>query len=380
MKRPYLLKVRDGRWHYRLAGELNFHSTGIRVTGRSGNRGVAEAWVLEHAVAARSRPAATDLTLAEYAGPFFRPESDPRVIRMREEGREVGAEYLVRQRQLLEHHVLKDPLAGLRLLEITRADLLDFRRRLLAREGEHRNTANKVMAALKVILKEAVYLQDLPADPTAGIGAVKENRVAPGVLTAGELRALFPREGLGPWQDRRGYTCFLLAATTGMRRGEVLALRWSELDLEGRTVRIERAWKRYEHRAGSTKSGRPRVAPLPVATVEALIAYRESVIRHHPDDLVFCYDDGGQMGESWWEHRFHAAITAAGIQPAGRRLVPHSLRHSLATILAAEEYDREKIRSALGWADEAIRKHYTHLGAEHLRGQAEIVDRLLTGN
>ena len=374
MQRPFLVSKRGKVWYYRLAGEFTFHSTGQR-----GSRGSAEAWVLANVIGERHAPDAATKPLSEYAEPFFRRETDPHVLRRAEEGRRLGSGYLLQGRRMLERHILTDPIARMPIGRIARGDLLEFRRRLIAKNPGKTNTVNKAIATLKSLLKEAVFLQDLQADPSAGVGSLYYDRVRPGAFTAEELRILFPSSGRGPWMDHRDHACFLLAATTGMRHGEVMALRWRELDLEGRHVRIERAVKSGEEAFGPPKSGHARVAPLPEVTVDALLAYRETVVRHHPDDLVICHEDGTRFRHDWWLHRFRRALRVSGIQAAGRHLVPHSLRHSLATLLAAEEYDREKLRAALGWADESIRQNYTHLGPEHLRGQAEIVDRLLAG-
>lgn len=372
MMQPFLLKKVGKVWYYRLAGEVTFHTTGQRQS-----KGAAAAWVLAN-VTGPARPSqAGRLTLRQYSEPFYKPETDPRVARRRDEGRTIGLGHLVNCKPRTELYVWKDPIATRRMREVSRADLLAFRGRLVRKLGEQRNTIDKTLSALKTIFREAVYLPDIPADPTVGIGTVKESREAPDVLTPDEIRKPFPPGGLGPWPDHRARVAFLLAAITGMRRGELFALRWRDIDLEDASSRVARAWKRREDSMGLPKSGKPRAVPLPKATVEGLLALRDAVIRHHPDDLVHCYDAGGRMGETWWRKRFHRALEAAQIQPAGRRLVPHSLRHSLATLLAGEDYDRGKLRAALGWADEGIRRHYTHLGAERLRGQAEIVQRIL---
>ena len=336
-------------------------------------------------------PHATVATLRQYTSRYFLPGTDPRALRKRDEGRPIGLEHLANSRRWLELYIWPDPIARMGMAEIRRTDILDFRHRLVRRLGERRNTINKVMATLKVPFREALYAGHIGADPTVGVGTVRETRRTPGVLSGEELRELFPKEGPGPWRrwgvsrdgkrvlepDERARAAFLLAATTGMRRGEILALRWSAVDLERATLAVERAWKRRERKDGDPKSGKPRITPLPAVTVRALEALRDAGIRHHPTDFVFCHDDGERMGESWWRDRFRAALEVAGSPTAGRRLVPHSLRHSLATIAAATSYDPEKNREPLGWADEEVRRLYTHLGAEHLRGLAEIVDRVL---
>ena len=62
----------------------------------------------------------------------------------------------------------------------------------------------------------------------------------------------------------------------------------------------------------------------------------------------------------------------------GRNLKPHSLRHSLQTLLSASGQDLEKLRQYFGWSDVKIQKNYTHTKAEHLRPEADAIDDLFT--
>jgi integrase len=104
---------------------------------------------------------------------------------------------------------------------------------------------------------------------------------------------------------------------------------------------------------------------------------RDASIRTAPGDFVFCNDDGYAFGESWWRKRFAAALKKARIEDRGRHLTPHCLRHSVATLLAAEGVDPGHISAALGWGSEEMRLRYTHLGAEHLRDVADALGRVL---
>jgi integrase len=143
---------------------------------------------------------------------------------------------------------------------------------------------------------------------------------------------LFPSVGLGPWKEQKAYCCFLLAATVGMTRQELLALKWRHISFESKNVRIEDAWKGGDEE-GLPKWGRSRTSPLPEFTKNALLALRQDSIRTAPDDLVFCYDDGSRLGETWWRKRFVRSMEAAKIDWNGRNLKPHSFRHSLNTYL-----------------------------------------------
>jgi site-specific recombinase XerD len=100
--------------------------------------------------------------------------------------------------------------------------------------------------------------------------------------------------------------------------------------------------------------------------------------KHHTgeQDLVFCYKDGKRLGGTWWAIRFSRAMNNFGIDREGRKLRPHSFRHTLNTFLCEKGYDSAKVRSALGWADERIPDNYTHFGDRGFDGHRSIVDSL----
>jgi hypothetical protein len=76
-------------------------------------------------------------------------------------------------------------------LQIKRADILDFRERLIERMGYTR-TVQKAVSVLKTILKEAYFREDIARDPTAGIGVTKYNPKEVSIFTEEELQTLFP--------------------------------------------------------------------------------------------------------------------------------------------------------------------------------------------
>jgi integrase len=336
--RPFLLKKRGRFWYYRLAGQSSFHSSGFTRRMEADDE-ARRAWDL----ARTAKVVRCTKTLREYSQPFFRPATCPHLRRRREEGKSNSEVHTANSRSWMDRYVLTDPL----------------------------------MQTLKVVVHEALYRQDIDRDPTAGVGRLHEDTRISGVFTVEELRALFPEDGLGPWRTLQEKACFLLGASTGMRRGELLALTWDQLDFEAGAVRITQAWKTTTD-LGPPKSGKPRVCPLPSVAAKVLERHREDTgnIRTHPNDLVFCYDDGTRLGDTWWKKAFAGAMSRAGIPTRERHLRPHSLRHTLNTLLEARDYNPEKIRAALGWSGEAIRGHYLHLSLEHLQEQAEIVDGL----
>jgi integrase len=372
-RRPYTLfkrKDRKGVWYYRLADDPK------RVARSTGERLKHEAVDFVEKELANSRTN-DDKTLAEFLEPYYVWGRCPHVSRLVGEKKRVGEQHVRHQRALIAKYVLTDEkIARKNVHELRRGDILDFRGRLLEKKVTDRQ-ANRIIGALKTCLKEGVYREELDRDPTAGIGNIRQEVLERGVFTMDELRALFPAKGNGPWTDLRAYTVFLVAATVGARRGEILALRWRDIDLDRSTLNIERAWK-DETTLGEPKWGKARKdIPIPTTTAARLRAVRTESIHVMPDALVFCTEDGSRLSTRWWQTEFRAAVKKADIHAAGRRLTAHSFRHSLNTILRDRGVPAEKIRAAMGWTNEKTQDSYTHFGAEHLRAQADLVDGLL---
>jgi integrase len=369
-----LIQRENHYWYCRFRGEGSYKSTGTRDYNE------ALSWIeqrLRTAEIPRTSPARR--SFREYSAVFFIPETCPHFLRLREEGRQITRRYAHNQRIWLDKYILKDAIADKAIGELTRGDVFDFRRRLVSKLGEKVNTANKVLGVLKVIIREAVLREDIDRDPTARVGNLAEHRKEAGVFTAQELRALFPLEGLGPWEDLQAKTVFLVAAMTGMRRGELLALKWRHIDFENLVVKVEEAWK-GKIEIGPPKSGRSRVSPLTTVAAAALKELWESRSPNQSgsEALVFSYIDGTRLLDSWWKRAFASAIKTAGIDARARGIKPHSFRHTCATIRRGAGEDAAVIRAALGWSNERTQDGYTHFDASMLR--SEILEGILKGS
>ena len=367
MKRPYLLFKRDNVWYYRFAGEKTFHTTGQKT------RSKAEDFIIELLQSQETHGRPRHLTFRKYAQPFFDWDRCPHIRRLREEGKSITRRHAKIQRQRLKKHILPDTFSGKRLSEITRADVLDLRSRLLSRCSPA--TVNKALGIVKVIFREALYREEINRDPTAGVGKIKEQKVERGIFTVEELRELFPDHGYGPWRDVHDYTCFYLAAVTGLRRGEILVLRWRHIDFDRQFLTVSEAWKGGKE-IGPPKWDHNRLVPLSPKTISKLHRLRDASFRLGSDDFVYCYDTGMRFGETWWRKRFCAAMERAGIDRRARRLAPHSFRHTINTIVRDSGHDPAKIRAVLGWMEEAVQDNYTHWDLDHLKAWADIVDEI----
>jgi len=148
---------------------------------------------------------------------------------------------------------------------------------------------------------------------------------------------------------------YLTAAFTGLRMGEVLALRVRDVDFDNDTIRVSQSVDPIEG-IGSPKSGRGRSVPMipQVATALSRLLQRDRFTGD--DDLVFVNEVGRWLDGSALRRRYKDAQTAAGL----RLLRFHDLRHTFGTNgRASAESDRE-LQEWLGHADARTTARYTH--------------------
>src|SRR5271154_4812450 len=158
-----------------------------------------------------------------------------------------------------------------------------------------------------------------------------------------------------------------VAAYAGLRLGELLALRWRDVDFAGHALTISRAMS--DGIESSTKSGRVRRVPLPDQAAGALdrLSKRENFIGEN--ELVFCNALGRHLDGSALRRRFKRARDAAGLRP----LRFHDLRHTYGSLLAAAGVDLVTIQAVMGHSDLATTGRYLH--ARPASEQAETFTR-----
>lgn len=145
-----------------------------------------------------------------------------------------------------------------------------------------------------------------------------------------------------------------LAAYAGLRQGELLALRWSDVDFAGSAITVARAMSAGVE--SSTKSGRVRRVPLADQAAAALDRLSRRDHFTSPDDLVFCNVLGRALDDSALRKRYRRAQAAAGVRP----LRFHDLRHTFGSLLAADGVDVVAIKAAMGHSALATTSIYLH--------------------
>jgi integrase len=166
-------------------------------------------------------------------------------------------------------------------------------------------------------------------------------------------------------EDAQDAELVRVAAYAGLRRGELVALRWRDVVFAGRKIIVRRSLS-GETEVRSTKSRRAREVPLPDQAAAALDRLSQRGDFTGPDDYVFVSRLGRRLDPSALRRRFERARDAAGLDP----LRFHDLRHTYGSLLVAGGIDLASVKSAMGHSRIATTERYLHA-----RPAGELADR-----
>jgi integrase len=262
-----------------------------------------------------------------------------------------------RNKQIVDLHVVP-ALGRLKLKALTPAQVRWFYREKLDR-GLSSATVHKMHVVLHKALDQAVRDSLIPRNVTEAVKVPQVRRKEIEPLSAEETKKLLAAASEA---GERFEALYVLAVTTGLRQGELLALRWDDVDLEGRVLRVRRTLTRVK---GSYSLGEPKTArsrrsvSLTETTVEALRAHLarqlEEIDRvgslYQDGGLVFATERGTTVNPSNLRRRSFAPLLERAKLPGIRF---HDLRHTCATLLLTKNVNPKVVSEMLGHASIAI--------------------------
>src|SRR5215217_9401387 len=261
-----------------------------------------------------------------------------------------GYEYAVRP------HIVP-ALGRIKLKDLNSAHLRSFYRDRLD-SGRAPATVHKLHVVLHKALKAAVADGLIPRNAAAGLKLPR--------ITREEINPLSPKEThrlLEAASGDRLEALYVLAIATGLRQGELLALKWEDVDLERGVLRVRRTLTRA---GGKVSLGEPktkksrRSVNLTAAAVEALQSHLSHQLEemeqlgslYRPGGLVFANEIGGIINPSNLRNRsFARLLKRAGLPPDTRF---HDLRHTCATLLLSRNVNPKIVSEMLGHSSIAI--------------------------
>jgi len=261
--------------------------------------------------------------------------------------------------QALRCHLLPE-LGHRRLTSIVRNDVQDIVDGMVA-DGLSAATVRNAILPLRVIYRRAIARSEVLVNPTAGLALPSYRGRRERVARPAEAKALL--EGLEPG-DRALWATALYA---GLRRGELKALRWRDVDFEVGVIRVERNW---DDKVGvvlpKSRAGVRRV-PLAQPLRAILAAHRLAKAPADEDWLVFARPDGRPAATEWLTQRARARWERAGVTPLGL----HDARHTYASFMIAAGVNAKSLQTFMGHSSiQMTLDRYGHLmaGAEDEAG------------
>ena len=274
--------------------------------------------------------------------------------------------------KLLRFHIVPR-LGHLRLDQVTYAVIEDFKLALAqtpintgktyvglkldpkSKKTLSAKTINNVLTCLRrmlVVARKRGLIEFVP-----DIEWLKRDHVEFDFLTFDEAERLLAAAH-GEWR-----TMILTALRTGMRHGELIGLRWEDVDLvAGRIVVRQNV---VNGRIGTPKSGKPREIPLGIEVRTALKDHR-----HLRGPLVFCHMSGALLGTVDTRLPLWRACKKAGLRQIGY----HVLRHSFASHLVMRGASLKAVQELLGHSSIQMTMRYAHLAPEVVNETVRLLD------
>jgi len=292
------------------------------------------------------------------------PSNTSLAVRPRRTG-EIGKDWLEFKRPNLRHstwsmdglhitHHFGD-VVGLKVNRITTAKVERF---ISTRQEQGMNltTLRKITVTFNQVMKYAVrhkYIDHNPvrdAERPRGGGEEEENTIR--ILSPSETRSLLDAD-----KDPKYSTLFTLASMAGLRQGELLGLKWSDIDWENSQIHVQRTFNKGRWYKPKSKTSNRKVDLGPV-TMAALKRWRMACPPCELD-LVFPNEAGKPINHgNMLRRHFYPALKKAGLP----RMRFHDLRHTYASLLIEQRENIKYIQTQLGHSSPTVTLNiYSHL-------------------
>jgi len=313
---------------------------------------------------------AIDITVGAWIEKFTAIETSPRTGINASKNRPYSPDTVDTYKGYYLCHIKDDPFSLLKMAEIKEDDIIEYLTRLSLKKkivgGKKRKETDLPLGGTRTFagivsfikmtfnmyqkknrkwLNPFLYMEEIPRFKGKKRDALPEE----------EMLKLFEPGVLNTTMELAVCAAIFLS---GLRRAEVFALKPCDLDWDTPKINVRHAWQCFDHvdkEIGPPKGKRERKAPFDPILQEAILKLWKENGQH---EYVFSRADGSTPGSSWISQNFKKWLKRAGIVLRGRNIVPHSSRHSLATLLENRGVQLRHIQELLGHADLETTKIY----------------------
>lgn len=255
------------------------------------------------------------------------------------------------------------------LSDLSRKDIQSFVDRQ-KRKGLSFNTIKLQVRTLSTCLKLAVKDEILDKNPCQYVSLPKNEKASRIWLSVDDLKRFL---AIDTTNDTKG-NALKFSALTGLRRGELLALKWSDIDFNNNTVKISKSLTKTEKGWAVSKTKTPesvRLIPLSKSAIKILHDQKEIT---RDKSVIFATIKGKMINPNYLTHTLNGLLTKADLP----KIRVHDLRHSYASILHGANTDHKTIQALLGHADiQTTLNIYVHSDDKNKKKAAQTMDDLL---
>ena len=282
----------------------------------------------------------------------------------------------------IENHI-KPQLGKIPLNDLTTLNLQQFYKKLLAEgrverieaqkqpKGLSTKTVRNIHQIISSALKLAVEQRLIARNPADGCALPKVEHKEMKTLTADQLSAFFQEA-----KDSGVYELYYLDLATGLRRGELLGLKWTDVDLDRGVLKIQRAISRQNGKvveAPLKTKNAYRTLPL---SADAISVLKMQKCKVGNSEWVFPSPTGGPMSPDSVLHMLQRVLKRAGLP----RIRFHDLRHTFATMALQNGVDVKTVSSMLGHYSAGFTLDtYAHVTTSAKREAAKTMGSILSG-
>ena len=363
IKKAYCLKKKGEYYYYKFPEMTTYKTTNLKSEAK------AQKFVLD-LIEQKNKEngiyTETNKTFGAYTKNYFVWGECPHQKRRKRERKELSQRYCHECYKTLDKKVR--PVSWFmrkKMNEIRRRDILDLIDELC--QSYSNGVVNDVITILRLIFNDAIFYEDIDRNPMSKIEKLSEEKKEKVVFTHEDFMRMYPIEDEA--EIIRLYGSFskfifeFIECNTGMRNGEVRALRWKDIDFDNNIINIRQAFKDSSTKIiGTPKSRKTRITGLCDVLKKMLIKYRNKYATHtDPNDFVCCWDDGRPYRYETTRDTHEKVLKKLGIDHRGQ----HILRHTFNSKLRGKGYASDlAIRTTTGWGDEEIQGNYTHIEEE----------------
>ena len=285
-------------------------------------------------------------------------------------------------RGYLDHHI-KPYIGNIPLTKLSSLDLQRLYKKLLSDgrvdrieskkqpKGLSAKTVRNIHQIISSALKLAVEQRLIARNPADGCALPKAERKEMQTLPVEQLTS-FLREA----KDSGVFALYYIDLTTGLRRGELLGLKWSDIDLEKGDLRVQRQIGRIDGKIIEmplkTKNAY-RTLPLSADAISVLMQQRRKTGN---SEWVFPSPTGGPMSPDSVLHMLHRVLKRAGLP----KVRFHDLRHTFATLALQNGVDIKTVSGMLGHFSAGFTLDtYAHVTTSAKREAAKTMGNILSG-